>query len=289
MVPADFNWFATEDAVRQALIGGPSSQSDFERIDEAARLNCINRFLTQFCSRTPAQFDVWLVNVREHGCLQLVRGGTRMEGAEREHAHQFGTTLYCWMLWEAYQHMARCYGTLFMYVGLHLALDAGMAVSDLEERFFRSFHLPQTYLAGLPLAFFRPQQLSWIIAPIQELRSDGRFDAAAYAGVTSLLGVLGMLVRDRRAADRRRKAGREHIRGNLKVAASASDSVSEFDLPRVLWDGLMHCPNCDTMLSLLNGNLAAPQRMEFSLGCIACDREFHFYCDPAALQKFLGS
>ena len=282
----DFNWPATMAAARQSLIGGPCSNADFGRVDLDAYSDCTARVVKRYQERTPSQFDQWLLNVREHRFLQLIKGGIRLQSYEREQAETVGRAMFCMLLWDSYQHMARCYGSLMLLIWLHLAMDEEMGTDLIEEEIFKRFHLPQMYLGGLPLDFLTPHQLPWIIGPLQQLWSECRFDAESYDPITKLLAVFGVLVRDRRAADRKAKAFKDRPEDSL---ASPWVEDAEHVLNARPFTGSRDCPTCGRQLALDRVIRSDSSKIVFATLCERCEREFAFVCDPSELGSFTES
>ncbi len=279
---ASFNWCDTMEAVRQSVIGGSCSATDFARIDDESYLACVATVLKSYRKRTPREFDKWLRNVREHGFLGLIKGATRLKGEEREFAAALGHRMFSLLLWDSYQHMARCYGVLMELIWLHLELDEEMKVTPLESKIFRSFHLPQMYLGGLPLAFLTHHQLRWICNPLQRLRSEGEFGRESHEPLNKLLGLYGLLVRERRSADRRSK----EYKGKLaELNQSHSVQDDEICLTARPWEGEKDCPRCGQRLSDERVIKSETSRLVFAATCCQCEREYAFYCDPKELEE----
>jgi hypothetical protein len=278
--------------VRSALISGPVSRQDQALAvrDPVAFRRFVRLLGRATKDRSPREFDDWLAHVREHGYLALV-GGTRLRDEEREEAARQAQRIYGALAWLAYERMARCYGALMLMVFADLCLD-GDREPDLEEQWqFRQRHFPQLYLAGLPLDFLAKPQLRWVLQSLTERWRNPRLAPETYDEVTDLLGLYGVLARNRREADRRQKdaaQGRSasvdpslleerHADNDAELLAAEDERA-----PRRL--SSPECPAC-------RGPLKNPQfigRISASLWrvrlyCPGCNEEDEFELNPAEL------
>ena len=279
-------WGDTVATVRQSLMYGPCSNADFAGIfDGTDRFCfCIAQIRHAYLNRRPQDFDRWLKNVREHGFLALIKDGRQLCGEERKQAMVVAKTMFCRLLWSAYQAMARCYGVLMLLISLHLAFDEEIKATPVEELIFRSLHLPQIYLAGLPLSFLTRSQMRWIIVPLHTLWRDERFDSEAYDPLTALLGVFGQLLQQRRTADRKMKAGVKRHEHSEVDHLRAEEEESDLVLNASQWDGSTKCKTCRQPLSFDRLLAAEESRITFVMYCKKCDKEVVFRCEPSSLE-----
>jgi hypothetical protein len=151
----------------------------------------------------------------------------------------------------------------------------------IEEEIFRRFHLPQMYLGGLPLAFLSPNQLRWIIGPLQELWSEWKFDAESYDSMTQLLGLYGCLVRERRSADRKTKELKTRPTGLFDPPTVEDDEIVLNARP---WTGSDDCPKCGRKLQQPRVIRADEKRIVFAVLCGNCDAELSYVADREDLE-----
>jgi hypothetical protein len=219
-----WDWDDASEKVRSALIYGPVAAGDFQQVaQDGVRFD---RFLKavrrSVKARKPADFDRWLKNTREHGHLALL-GATRLTGQEREDAQLRAERIACALLWLSYGLMGRCYGALMLGVLVDLCLHADFSPTEEEKWLFRQMHFPQAYLAGLPLDFLGRAQMRWVLRGLHELWAGPTWEPEPYDGITALLGGYGELVRERRGADRGRKAGAGQAAGLGRAVAGGLD------------------------------------------------------------------
>lgn len=253
-----WNWQQTKQKVRSALIYEP----DFEAgqkgalVDEEI-LSAVRR-LDQALSdlRNPRDFDRWLTGVREHGYLSLIRG-TNLKGERKKAASRRANRIFCDLTWMSYELMARCYGALMLIVFLDFCVSAEREPSPEERKLFRQMHFPQIILAGLPLDFLNRPQLRWVARTLQDCWCDEDFGLKHSQDVSDLLGVFGVVVRERRHSDRTRKSN--------AVEFSMTDQHVDTQ-PEA---GLEHrmCPDCDYSLELYEAGHYI---------CPICEKHFHF-------------
>ena len=96
------------------------------------------------------------------------------------------------MLWTAYEVMSRCYGAAALWMWVSFCQSRVVTPSTEEEQAFRWYHAPLVCTGGLPLWFFGPNVLGWILEPfitcVWGLRPDQEFDA-----LTRLIGLYGQV------------------------------------------------------------------------------------------------
>src|SRR5262249_28890313 len=156
---------------------------------------------------------------REHQYLALL-GSSRAKGDKKEEAAEQARRIASAWMWLSYQLMARCYGALMMTVLMDFCLNSQLALTIEEQWLFRQMHLPQLYLAGLPVDFLGKAQLRCIFLALRERWLNLIYEPTAYDSLTDMLGWFGLLIRDRRRADRRRKAeeaGHRPIRSSADI------------------------------------------------------------------------
>jgi hypothetical protein len=278
------------DRVRLSLIYGPVTSEDEK---EAVKDPDFKRFVRKLgeAARTLGgrAFDEWLKNRQQHGYLSLV-GGSGLKGTAREEAAARARRFYSLMMWMAYERMARCYGALMLLAYVDFCL-AGEGERDPEEKWlFRQWHLPQLYLAALPLDFLGRSQLRWVILALQRLWWGGVDAPECYDQITDLLGVSGALVRERREADRRTKAAPARTYTTPAGPEVLSDLAAKGDyLPpdpvRVL--SSPDCPVCGEKLQLSDSgtpDLSERSRTRLPLYCPGCDVDREYVVD---LDEFL--
>jgi hypothetical protein len=277
---ADIKWDKIVSQVRGALIPFPYSNSDLDALIGSKQYQyCLARMVAKCQKLPPKQFDQWLRNARQHGFLALIENGSKLVGNEKESASRQAEMMFCKLLWEAYEHMARCYGVLMWLIWLHLCIDEEMETTFVEEKIFRSLHLPQMYLAGLPLSFFTSYQTRWLAGPLWERWFEGRFDAEAYDELTNMLGIFASLTQNRREADRRNKRS-AGVTGELSEEPS-EEADFELLLNARPWKESTDCPECRQPLS---GERVIPDtsRFVFAAYCKDCGKEFAFWMNRTA-------
>jgi hypothetical protein len=324
-----WDWDDASEKVRSALIYGPVAASDFQRVTrDGARFD---RFFEGVRSavraREPADFDRWLKNVREHGHLDLL-GARRFKGQEREDALLQAERIACALLWLSYRLMGRCYGALMLGAQVDLCLHADFSPTEEEKWLFRQMHFPQAYLAGLPLDFLGRAPLRWVLRSLHGLWAGPTWEPEPYDGITRLLGGFGDLVRERRGADRERKAepGWEGglcrpVTGGLdggadepadEGVAGAVDAEDEAPgrrgfggrsdgpqvepgLPEYLDDETppelktKYCPKCGTELELLDTRLWKDAAYILAaFFCPGCDAERDYLINRATVPALAG-
>ncbi len=254
-----FDWVGAITKIRTALIHGPVSKKDFAL---ALKYKSLQRPFFRHLgeatnTKTPCEFDRWMKNVREHRYLTLV-GGSRLKGRAREKAIIRAQRLYCALTWLAYEQMARCYGALMLDIYGHFCLRKDPEPS-LEERWlFGQWHLPQLYLAGLPLDFLGRSQIRWVFRKLRKFWYGGVYDPDPYDEVTDLLGLFGTLVQDRREADRawkKRPPVQYHLTADPQSPPDEGveedtgvQGVGEQETVRALES--RHCPRCGEILQI---------------------------------------
>jgi len=171
-----------------------------------------------------------------------------------------------------------------------------------EERAFRWYQSPLVCTAGMPLWFFGPNVLRWVMEPLIErvwgLRPDRDFDS-----LTQLIGLYGRAASDRRSIDTNKKRSATSKR-TAPRAPTASQAVYEetdtgstrvtqvpVSLPEIVEDETpveyttsrqcsrcggslhpaRHGPNRDLVLFTVEGGWIC-QRVE----CVECGKELVF-------------
>ena len=225
-----------EAKVRSSLIFGPVFETDFLQVldDPAGWQYFFQNILNKFCERgmTPAKFDKCLERVRRDHYIQLVKGGRKLTGDALDQARLCAEQRYCLLLWVAYRLMAHCYGVLMYAIFLDFSSHNDDPPTELEKFWFRLRHCQLDYLGGLPLAFLDRAQLRWIWQNLEGLEYDiyrhttevltdeEKNWPVRFAQISEFLGILGLLVRFRREADRKTK-----------------DLASNRSSKNILWDG----------------------------------------------------
>jgi hypothetical protein len=279
------------DKVRSALIYGPVTSKDQEAALQDPDLFkvFVRRLGESARARGGRAFDEWLKNVRQHGYLTLVEG-SRLTGTAREEAAARGRKFFGLMLWMAHERMARCYAVtmLLAYADYY---RAGRGRRTLAERWaFSRWHLPQLHLAGLPLDFLGRPQLRWVIPALHRLWWGRVVAPERYDMITDLLGVYGALVRERREADRRRKADPARKYTTPAGPQLLSDQEAKIDhrpLDPVEVLSSPDCPVCGETLQPSDSgppDLSERSRARVPLYCPGCDVDREYVVD---LDEFL--
>jgi hypothetical protein len=281
------------DRVRSSLIYGRLTVKDQEAaVQDPDFKRFVRKFGESVQARDGRAFDEWLKNVQQHGYLSLV-GGSGLKGTAREEAADRARRFYSLLMWMAYERMSRCYGALMLLVYVDFCL-AGEGERGPEEKWlFRQWHFPQLHLAALPLDFLGRPQLRWVILALHRLWWGRVVAPERYDVVTDLLGVYGALVRERREADRRRKADPAHKYTTPEGPQVLSDLAAKEDyLPpdpvRVL--SSPDCPVCGEKLQLSDSgtpDLSERSRARLPLYCPGCDVDHEYVVDlDELLRKF---
>jgi hypothetical protein len=229
-----------ERQVRSALIMGPVTDDDFRRVtddEETLRLFLGNLERKALSGTDPPAFDKWLQRVRHEGYLQLVNG-RNLRGSAREQAREQAERIYCWLLWQSYRMMAKCYGVLMALISADFAINNENRPPDKSEQLLFDLENRQVdFLAELPLAFLESSQLRWIVRTLHKLeaclvqRDFTRYQAnwgdreSAFADIPALLGIYGTISRERRGADRRVKSQRRNSRAVRFGQSPEGDSL----------------------------------------------------------------
>jgi len=308
-----------DEQVRSALIAGPMSAEDFRAVEadeETLRLflGNLERKALDGCSEK--EFDDWLRRVRHEGYLQLV-GRRKLQGRQREEAKEKAQRIFCWLLWQSYRMMAKCYGALMALVGLDFALNnKDGEPTEAEQRLFDLEHRQVDFLGGLPIAFLGPAQLRWVVRTLHKLEAclvqgdAARYQATwgaredAFADIPMLLGIFGGLSRERRTADRQakgrqrnascvriRQAPKDRGLDNLAVASDAgpAENAAGREEPSAPPERLhtTQCPRdgCGVALTVAGPvDLSDPQNAVVDLYCPRCDETARYVIDLNALK-----
>jgi hypothetical protein len=281
-----------EEKVRSALICDPAAGADAlsAEPDDAEILQAAKTIRTAVLGKRPSELRRWLKNVREHGYLPLIglaqcRGDSRKLAAAR--AGRIANVLF----WLSYKLMGRCFGALMLKAFSDLCEHATFSTSWEERWLFHQMHFPQLHLACLPLDFLGREQLRWIMPTLHDLWARGITEPEAYDAVADLLGYYGDLVRERRAADRQRKAealwaaspGRSRRISQGSIAANGTSDISGTEtLPRLHSPA---CPTCGTGLQLVKVIETYDQdKVRASFFCPKCD-ECDYLVNVAELAR----
>lgn len=299
-VSPDLDYQLVQEHVRSALIYGPASRRDYERVSlhQGSGEVFLKKIINAVLQKNQSEFDRWLRRVRERGYLDLVEGGQRLRGREREDARWEAKCRYCQLLWLSYRMMARCYGTLMLLVRFDLSQTPALELTPEELTLFTQRNLPQAYLGGLPLNFFDVYQVRWVIRPLTRFWHGGDFNFARYQIVPDLLGIFGALVRARRHADRAAKqrqrcrvqpADTEPGAHERMIAPSSSEGDDERDTEDI-WLRSPECPRCgnalqvDQRLDVTDGS-----RVRLRCYCSRCDEARPYLFDLDSLSQPSGT
>ena len=109
---SDFDWDLAIERVRKALIYGPCTAADSRAaFDDPEFRFFASRISEKAKTRSVADFSKWLRNHRQQGFVKLLPSGQRLDG-EKKVARERARRMFCALLWQSYQEMARCYGAL---------------------------------------------------------------------------------------------------------------------------------------------------------------------------------
>jgi hypothetical protein len=279
------------DAVSRSLIAGIDLAAEEGLADEHEKeyRHFCRRLLASFRDRDRFAFDRWLMTESQQSFLRLLSDAHKLRGDARKEGRKRAQAYYRLQLWAAYQQMARAYGALMLIIWLDFCFDKTIRPTLVEQQLFSAMHRPQFYLGGLPLAFFPPPQLSWVIGPLLDLWGRECFTAEAYDPLTQLLGIYGATASERRAVDRNIKANKQ-VRGRKKsrrggASTGGHETVLEEipdessrthpggqmdspeDFPEIISP---HCPRCGQKLNLFGGREQLDER--WSLVLVQCPR-----------------
>lgn len=291
---AEFDLGYAMEKVRRSMIYGPCTAMDFgQGVEDKGYRHFCSRIFDAAKSSTVRDFDKWLRNQRQHGYVNLLEGSSGRGGGQKEEIRERTTRMFCALLWQSYQEMARCYGALMLVVWLDLCLE--FKLTTVEEILFRQLSFPQLYLGGIPLAFLGRSQLRWIAAPLLNNWRDWSFEPEAYDVLTELLGTYADLVSARRDADRRTKTvplkdAIDSVAIDAINSAATKDTMNEsFELnepgkyPEL---ATTLCPKCggdlrpeEILGSLRDGWLLV------DMDCPKCGRVFRFRVNPKRFQQ----
>lgn len=213
--------------IAPALVAGIDVEGDSEFLEEniADFRHFLNRLAQKYRSN-PGQFGTWVRTEREKGFTRLLPGWKNFGPEERQAAGEKGKRFYRRVLWTAHESMSRCYGAvaLWMWMAFCEAKTVINAAPE-EERAFRWYQSPLVCTAGMPLWFFGPNVLRWVLEPFIErvwgLRPDQDFDS-----LTQLIGLYGRAASDRRSIDANKKRSASSKR-TAPQAPTASEAVYE--------------------------------------------------------------
>ncbi|MCZ2341158.1 MAG: hypothetical protein LC104_05100 [Bacteroidales bacterium] len=200
---------AITQGVAQAIINGLNVEADSAFIQQNIEdfRHFTLRLLRAFFQKKD-RFPAWLRQEREKGLVRLLPASSGNGEAERDKARRF----YRRLLWTAHEAMSRCYGVAALLMWMDFTDSELILPSPEEKQLFRNLHAPVAYAGGLPLSFFAPGALRWIVEPLIEdwllCGAGEQFDR-----MTELLNIYGVVAEDRRKWDRSNKDRKRHQRG----------------------------------------------------------------------------
>jgi hypothetical protein len=296
--------YSTYASVSKVLIHGFDQEQQSGLIQENPEEwnHFYGRLLSAFVKRKRGEksFDRWLRTVHEEGLWRLLPGGSRLPLGKRDAARCRANAYYRHLLWAAYQATSRSYGFAMLNLWLSFGLSEVLSPTDVEKQLFRQLHCPQLYLAGLPLVYFAPAQLRWIIRPLLENWNRECFHPQVYAKLPSILGLYAAASDALRAHDRDKKRrqravaakGRPSQRGGRKASprcpedgeavfgAGGAGDVACTDREPVLDDPLRfpacedgRCSVCRTKTILLGNSSQLAGWIVVDVYCPQCESE----------------
>jgi hypothetical protein len=199
----------TYSAVSGALIRGFDYQQQHRLIqgDPEEWSHFVGRLFSAFRKwrRGEKSFDRWFRVEHGQGLWRLLPSGSRLPQDKRDAARCRASAYYRHLLWAAYQGLSRSYGAVMFVAWLSFGLSEVICPTAVEKLLFRQLHAPQLYLAGLPLVFFPPSQLWWILRPLLQNWNRECFLPQWYSKFPSILGLYGLAIDSLRAHDRVKK------------------------------------------------------------------------------------
>jgi hypothetical protein len=166
-----------------------------------------------------AGFCSWLRQEREKGFVRLLPGYKGFSVSAREMARDKGTRFYRRILWTSYEAMSRCFGVAALHMWVSFFQSEVIRPSLDEQRSFRCYHAPLALAAGLPLWFFGPNVLRWVMEGFID-RVWGWKEGQDFDSLTDLIALYGQIARERRHVDAEKKRMK-------KVAENRPDLLAE--------------------------------------------------------------
>ncbi len=171
----------------------------------------------------PSRFGGWLRQESGKSFHRLLPEFKGLTDAERESAREMGRRFYRLALWTAYEAMSRCYGAASLWMAASLDQSEVVSPSAAELLAFRRLNAPLVCAGGMPLWFFGPNALSWVLGPYAERvwgHADQDFD-----GFTTLIAQYGHAATARRGidADKKRASKTAGTGGREAAAREGSD------------------------------------------------------------------
>ena len=230
---------------------------------QADRRTFVERLMEAHRTKNCHDFDRWFRVEREKGFVRLLGRGAdpRVAG-----------DLFRRLLWESYVQMGRAYGAVMLAAWTGFRSSPEIRPDGREQELFRTMHMPQIALAGLPVAFLPYGLVHWLLPTILE-----RFWGEPAAGPDDVLVLARMVARYadlnavRRPVDRRRSTPAKKTvpvgAGNEPVVQPADVAESYDHLPRV---GHNRCFKCGGVTA--PRGKAEPYRGDcvFPVECLAC-------------------
>ncbi|MBA4190655.1 MAG: hypothetical protein C0467_21935 [Planctomycetaceae bacterium] len=224
-----------------AFIDGYTMISDEPTTDEDRRayLEFVGQLVRAFLDKKGDVFQRWLRTEREKGFARLLSAESPRDDMGRYFRH---------LIWVSQVQMARVYGAVMASAWAALAADERVGLNPVESQLFRTMHLPQVALAGLPVAFVRRPLLRWVMRPLLEYFWTGRAAPPGDAlSLTTLLARYGRLNEDRRRVDRERHgpiAFEFQDEGHIPAETTAASSTYKESVDHLPVARDSACPIC---------------------------------------------
>jgi hypothetical protein len=160
------------------------------------------------------KFPAWLQQEREKGFVRLLPGFKRLLPEDREAARDKATRFYRRLLWTAYEAMSRSFGLTALHLWMSFCQSDVIRPSTDEQRAFRFYHAPLVMAAGMPLWFFGPNVLRWIMEGFID-RVWGWKEGQDFDLLTDLFALYGQSAYERRQVDATKKRMKK-VAGNRR-------------------------------------------------------------------------
>ncbi len=281
--------------VAPALIDGIDVKEDSQVIDEHSEefRHFVHRLIRKYFAEKTG-FRSWLRQEREKGFVRLFQGFKKFSKTEQEAARDKGKRFFRHVLWSAYEAMSRSFGVVALHMWLSFCQSGVIRPSPDERRAFRFYNAPLALAAGMPLWFFGPNLLSWVLEGFIDMVW-GRDEGQGVDSLSTLIGLYGATAHQRRQVDARKKREKK-IAGNRPGLLAGAQGV-QFEEARdgkmvaspirtvlpeeLLEDADADCPDLPSSRACFCGGRLVPVSKPASMPpwvlvetvCAACGRE----------------
>jgi hypothetical protein len=167
-----------------------------------------------------AGFPRWLRQERQKGFLRLLPNDKTMSKIDQKAASDKGKRFFRRVLWSSYEAMSRCFGAAGLQMWVSFFQSDQTCPSQDEQRAFRCYHAPLVFTAGMPLWFFGPNVLRWVMDGFID-KVWGWKEAQDFDSLTDLIFLYGQTARQRRDVDTRKKRIKKVIQNRPDLHAGA--------------------------------------------------------------------